>query len=691
MIKGRFNEYLTHPGFISLFLWALVFPFVPPLFTKYRVTHISDEYTNLKNRYYYFDLDGDQKSEKILVDFNETQQTKIQVFKGSKIHDQYDLKFLPCSGHCLAAEDYDADGNSELYLFTQSTDSIFLNIIDPIVNRRVMVSTRFIDLRRIAPQSDDSPEIEPIGLMKDTKGNCSGFLFYINTGYSLQPRNVYKYCLREDTLIRSAESSESIIGCLMADINMDSVPELLPQVLAPGNHGQDAPYSDQYTWLMVMDNNLNFLFKPVRFAEHPSRLLVMPLKTKSHYRIIVLQDYFGTGNYRSSFYRYDSHGNKLYEKPVAEMENVHSGIFQHADESSFFFLKNRRAEVVELDSNFNELNTLKLPGIESGLPFALLDANLDGTKEYFFMGARNRSMVIVQANFKHPVTWDHDMSPAVYYVSMVLNGLEKPMVYLQSDDHGTYIRYERNPVYYLRFPFYLTSYLVILLFIFLIARMQRYRLRIHQETEKRMAALQLKAIKNQINPHFTLNILNAIGSLYATDENRDKADYIFGKYARLIRQTVISSDEIIISLADELDFVKNYIELEQFRCDYSFDYTLEIDEKLDLQIKIPRMLIYTFVENAIKYGIRAKKHGSKLTIGLQALKDKCRIIVEDNGPGLAPDGKSENGTGKGLVILKDLVDLYYKLEKVRIGYSLQTIGCSQESASGTRAVIEIFQ
>jgi LytS/YehU family sensor histidine kinase len=204
-----------------------------------------------------------------------------------------------------------------------------------------------------------------------------------------------------------------------------------------------------------------------------------------------------------------------------------------------------------------------------------------------------------------------------------------------------------------------------------------------------MASLQMRAIKNQVDPHFTLNILNAIGSLYASEESKEKADYIFAKYARLIRQTVISSDQIIITLAEEMDFVRNYIDLERFRCSNSFDYAIDIDKDVDMQTRIPRMLIHTFVENAIKYGTRNKPEGGLLKIALLTKNNTYQIMVEDNGPGLESQSASDKGTGKGLIILDELSELYYKLERVKITHTLQNISGPGNTVVGTRAIIEI--
>ena len=335
------------------------------------------------------------------------------------------------------------------------------------------------------------------------------------------------------------------------------------------------------------------------------------------------------------------------------------------------------------------INTINIPEVESGHPLAYLDADLDGEKEYLFQGIGKRSLIIVQNNFKNAVLFNYKEATAAPIISQIFSVGSKPMLYLQFNGYCSYIQFYKNPFYYFKYPFYISLYLAIFIFISMMARIQQYRLNLKLQTEKKIASLQLKAVKNQVDPHFTLNILNAIGSLYATEENRDKADYIFSKYAKLIRQTVVSSDQIIIPLAEELEFVRNYIDLEKFRHDNSFDYEINIDKKIDVQTRIPRMLIYTFVENAIKYGVRSNSEGGLLKVSLLKKDHLYQIVIEDNGPGLESSLRAEKGTGKGLLILNELIELYYKLERVKITYTLQDINGEANVVSGTRATIEV--
>ena len=693
MTKDRLKEYITHPVFISIIIWVVIVMSIPPVFMKYRIKHIRDEYTTRKVWEYFLDYDNDNLSEKISLDLNDLEQTKIIVSKDNKILNQYDLKYQPGEITSIYAGDYNKDGYLECYIYTMNQDSIFLNVIDPFILRKTIISGRFIDFRRKAAQSLDSPHIETVGMIDNQNKKFHDLVFLINTGFSKQPRKLYRYSVSEDTLLKSPEGAVVPTGCHVMDINNDSLPEFIMDVQATGNYIEEFPYTDNCSWLMILDNKLKFLFPPVKFSEHPSRLLVIPMKLKNRCRLIAFNDYFGVDSIRSSFTLFDIKGNKISDKPIKDFESIYSYIFINSDYSknTFYFLKNRNAQIDELDTSFLVINTFNIPEVERGQPLACLDADLDGEKEYLFQGSAKRSLVIAQNDFANAVFFDYKDAQGDPLISQIIIADRKPMLYLQFDDYCSFIQYYKNPLYYFKYPFYGALFLTVFLFITFLARIQQYRLGLKQQTERKIASLQMKAVKNQVDPHFTLNILNAIGSLYASEISRDKADYIFAKYAKLIRQTVISSDQIVIPLAEELEFVRNYIDLEKFRCENSFDYAINIDKEVDLQTKIPRMLIHTFVENAIKYAIRSKSEGGLLKIVVITKDNTCQIIVEDNGPGLESSGASNKGTGKGLLILNELIELYYRLEKVKISYTLQNITGQANTVAGTRAVIEVPQ
>lgn len=691
MNRERIKEYLVHPVFISLILWIIIISFTPPIFKKYRIKLMGDNYTSTKTWNLFSDLDSDKKNEEVSIDLNDSKQTKVIVKKNNKVLNEYDLpgqvqgNFLPYVG------DYDVDGFRELYFFTMTQDSIFLNIIDPVKTRKLIVRNRFIDFRYSLRNSSDAPIMMVAGMVNSDIGKTRDLVFLIQTGFSKKPRNIYKYLISADSLLKSPESSVVLAEATICDINNDSLPEFILSTAATGNYDEFSPYTDKYTWLMVLDHNLQFLFPPVKLSKQPSNLHVLPYKLNDRYFLLLFQNYFGNESIYSCFYLYDTNGNKILEREISNLESEISYALPGNDTArgTFYLIKNGKTDIDVYDRNMYPVRSLTMPPVAAGLPITCFDADDDGQNEYMFVGNGSRSLIITRADLKDPISFQYPDIHGVPIITKIPGEGQKSMMNTQFDGRILFLSYSKNPFYYFKYPFYGSVYLLTLLFISLLYYIQRYRINIKQETERRIASLQIKAIKNQLDPHFTLNILNSIASLYATDNDRERVDYIFGKYARLIRQTVISSDKILIRLEEELEFVRNYLDLEKFRASESFDYTIDVDKEVDLETKIPRMLIHTFIENAINHGLRMITKPGLLKITVISEASSYKIIIEDNGPGLNSSEKSSTSTGRGLMILDEMIELYYKLEKRRISYSLQNIDMEQNIRTGTRAVIKL--
>lgn len=692
MTRERIKEFILHPAFLSLPVWIVIILLIPPLFSKYSVRHLKNITLSENSYLFYSDLDNDGSSEMISVDIEDNERTKIIVYKDNKVVDQHNIRYQPTNLNSILFDDYNLDNYLEMYVFTVSEDSIFLNIIDPLNSRKIILSDRFIDTWKKASYSDNRPNIKPLALLKAGEPE-SDLFFLIITGYALYPRSMYRYIIEKDSLLKSPQAGFIMKDCTIYDVNYDGVPEFLPDIQAAGNHkDDDYPYTDMFSWFILLNHNLQFLFEPVRLHPKPSVIYLAPLRQKGEIVIAAYLRYFGPEEITSSLCLFDVNGNKIKEIPAENYDPQNSRILSgdYSGYRTFFSLRNLDGDVEEHNTQFNIVRKLTIPAVSTSEPLALIDADGDGRNEYIFSGIDRRSLVFVTGNFRYTYSWklnEGSNTDRAFLVSKFLQKGKKQALYFQFQNHGLFLRYQSNLLYYLRYPLYLAIYASILAFILLLSRIQSYRLRQKQETEKRIASLQMKAIKNQIDPHFTLNILNSIGALYSDSRNRNKADYLFGKYARLIRQTVISSDQIIVPLEAEIDFTRNYLDLERFRNQNSFNYSIEIGEDVDMQAKIPRMLIHTFIENSVKYGVRQREKDGMIRVDIRNQNGFYEIIIEDNGPGISKD--EHQGTGKGLRILDELADLYFRLEKSKITYTLENITENQKTVSGTRATVKI--
>jgi LytS/YehU family sensor histidine kinase len=198
----------------------------------------------------------------------------------------------------------------------------------------------------------------------------------------------------------------------------------------------------------------------------------------------------------------------------------------------------------------------------------------------------------------------------------------------------------------------------------------------------------MKSIMNQLDPHFTFNIFFSFSNLI-NEKDTERANYIFDKYAGLLKTSVINSANVQISLREELDFVASYLELEKFRYSDKFTFQINIRESINDQIAIPKMIVHIFVENAIKHGIRHLNSGGKLKIDGTQNNGTIEISIQDNGIGRVKAKEiGSASTGKGLVIIGEIIENYNKLYNHRISYKINDL-YENDQAAGTKVQIRI--
>lgn len=190
--------------------------------------------------------------------------------------------------------------------------------------------------------------------------------------------------------------------------------------------------------------------------------------------------------------------------------------------------------------------------------------------------------------------------------------------------------------------------------------------------------IELKSIYAQINPHFIYNTLNSILMLIRTGNNND-AFYNVSKFSKLLRAYIKSSRNRYITVAEEAENLKNYIELQQVRFNGKFNYRIRVEEPAELeQLKIPSLLLQPLVENAINHGLFHKEGApGELDILFEKGTAPSEIIctIEDNGIGRRESEKiNKSSTVKresyGSILIKDLIDILNRYEQadIRIEY-----------------------
>lgn len=207
---------------------------------------------------------------------------------------------------------------------------------------------------------------------------------------------------------------------------------------------------------------------------------------------------------------------------------------------------------------------------------------------------------------------------------------------------------------------YMASYLLVAnLFLYILRQGRQLTRKLSEQEyqllnlEKLKTRAELDALQAKINPHFLYNALNSIASL--VHEDPDKAETMTLLLSKLFRYSTGRDGGIFTTLADELEMVKTYLQVEQVRFGDRLAFEIEGGTPAMNAIKIPQFLLQPLVENAIKHGISKRAGDGCIRISINEVDDWICLSVHDNGPAFA----NELGGGYGLRSIQDKLRLLY--------------------------------
>ena len=152
--------------------------------------------------------------------------------------------------------------------------------------------------------------------------------------------------------------------------------------------------------------------------------------------------------------------------------------------------------------------------------------------------------------------------------------------------------------------------------------------------DKKLLTLEQSMLRSQMNPHFLFNSLNSI-KLYIINNEKKNAVHYLNKFSKLVRKILEASSQREISLAEELETVELYMNIENIRFSNEINFNVHIKDDIDIHnIKIPSLILQPFLENALWHGLSSKE-GAK-NIDLEVKKGKngfIEIVITDNGVG----------------------------------------------------------
>jgi sensor histidine kinase YesM len=212
------------------------------------------------------------------------------------------------------------------------------------------------------------------------------------------------------------------------------------------------------------------------------------------------------------------------------------------------------------------------------------------------------------------------------------------------------------------------------------------------EMQYKMLELEAFALRATMNPHFIFNCLNSIKSLIQQNENEKSVTYLT-TFSKLIRTLFNNADKKEISLFDEIETCKLYLQLEKMRFDSKFSYAVNVENCIDLKsIQVPALIVQPFIENAIWHGIVPRGSGGHIDLVIQQTNGSVGIIIDDNGIGRESSRQNKPASSlthqsKGVNLTQSRLELDNLLKQRHA--TLETIDKKNEDdiSTGTKVII----
>jgi two-component system, sensor histidine kinase YesM len=199
----------------------------------------------------------------------------------------------------------------------------------------------------------------------------------------------------------------------------------------------------------------------------------------------------------------------------------------------------------------------------------------------------------------------------------------------------------------------------------------------------------LQSLRREMNPHFIFNSLNSVNQFISQNKELEANKYLTS-YSNLMRNMMENSNKDFVTLSNEIEQLKKYLDLEHLRFQDKFDYQIIADDNLDIETTfVPNMIVQPHLENAIWHGLRYRETKGTLLLKFTLKKGKIGVIIDDNGIGLTKSQELKTRNQKvhqsrGLTNTKERITLLNELYKTNITFNI-----SEKITPETGTIVEI--
>lgn len=451
----------------------------------------------------------------------------------------------------------------------------------------------------------------------------------------------------------------------LKDLNDDGIPEIYCRSYAPANTKYYKKFSDTISYICVLDFNLDFLFDPIPFPGEFTSIDIVPSSINND----LFYAFFSSRSKNNIQYEIlvvNKNGEIVNSKHWDNIQNPDnlSSTVKFINGKSYLFFKG--VGHFKLNPELDNLPDNLLPDITriTSIPITF-DLDNDGQDEWITY-PNNEEIRIYNEITREEVRFDSPLAinSLIKFFPIYENNIITK--YMISTSSGFFFfKYNKNSLYFLLYIVYFVVFGITSGIIFLILYYQKKNIEKKWNTEKQLTELQFNSIKNQLNPHFLFNALNSVA--YMINEGKKEEAYNFLSInSRMIQRVMDDSNEIKRPLKDEIQFTRDYLDIQTHRFKDRFKVEIVIHPKTNLKFEVPKMCIHTYAENAIKHGFRNTKQDGLLKIEIQPHKSGVMIQISDNGMGRKEASKFKDSSGNGIKIMNDFYHLFEKYYEYKI-------------------------
>lgn len=518
LLNNKFGEtlfgILISPWLLALPVALIILFFLPP-FDKYQAELVKTAVCNKLNSIVkYSDLDGDGVSEKVILFNNQKGEAALKILNSSDVM----IQWLDFRGTIypllLETGDADMDHHCEIYFISHCGDSLFLNMALPQKNVFYKTVQKFIAPVLLNAKEDDY-RINHMNFCDLQSDGCDEIMFHIIAGYALQPRQLYAYDLKNDTVYRGPRMGCSVTF-IPTQLDEDPFPEFLGQASSTDNIAADSdiPYKDSSSWFMALDHKLEFLFEPLEFPGHKSLIQTQKFEADDKNNILLLFENMNSTESRQDLMVFTNKGElvRKIDLPQWDQPDHYFLLYSYYPDVHRNILATRNGEYFSVSKNFNLTPEKKgFKDIHTSLIF--LNADRDPALEILLLGMDFESFYILRNDMTHSVRVKVPFNRYnLPYFSVVKNGNESPRLFMNQGEREFWFRYGINYLWYAKIPIWVAIYFAVLGFIMIIRRFQVLQMEKAKAREHRLARIQLDQMSSYLDPHFTFNTLNTISS-----------------------------------------------------------------------------------------------------------------------------------------------------------------------------------